>query len=156
MRWMLTVWVLASALALAAPSAMAQSKSGSLQIDRPVARATPPGARTAAVFFTIDNAGNTADRLLRASTPIAGGVVLHQMVQTGEVMTMRAIPSLEIIPGGRLELVPGGYHLMLIDLKQPLKTGDRPGYTDLLNVLHGDRDGSCRGRGRDCPKQAPS
>src|ERR1700693_55217 len=97
MRWMLAVWVLTSALALAAaPDATREDKSGSLRIERPFARATPPGAKTAAVFFTIDNAGKTTDRLLRASTPIAGGVVLHQMAQTGEVMTMRAVPSLEI------------------------------------------------------------
>jgi len=126
MRWMLAVWALTNALALAAaPNATREHEFGSLRIDRPFARATPPGAKTAAVYFTIDNAGNTTDRLLRASTPIAGGVVLHQMAQTGGMMTMRAVPSLEIIPGGRLELAPGGYHLMLIDLKQPLKTGDR-------------------------------
>jgi hypothetical protein len=47
------------------------------------------------------------------------------MAQTDGMMTMRAVPSLEIIPGGRVELGPGAYHLMLIDLKQPLKAGDK-------------------------------
>lgn len=123
---MLAVLALTSALApWAASGAAREDEYGSLRIDRPFARATPPGAKTAAVFLTIDNAGKTTDRLLRASTPIAGGVVLHQMAETGGMMTMRAVPSFEIIPGGRLELAPGGYHLMLIDLKQPLKTGDR-------------------------------
>lgn len=125
MRWMLAVWALTSALALAAgPDAPQEYKFGAVRIDRLFARATPPGAKTAAVYLTIDNAGAT-DRLLRASTPIAGGVVLHQMVQKGGMMTMRAVPSLEIIQGGKLELEPGGYHLMLIDLKQPLKSGER-------------------------------
>jgi copper(I)-binding protein len=97
----------------------------SLRIDHPFARATPPGAKTGGVFVTIDNASNQSDRLLRASTPIAAGVVLHQMVVDGGVMKMRAVPSLEINPGGRLELKPNGYHLMLLDLKQPLKVGEK-------------------------------
>ena len=123
---MLAVSALTSALVLAAgPGAKHEYEFGSLRIDRPIARATPPGAKTGAVFFTIDNAGNTTDRLLHASTPVAAGVALHQMAQAGGMMTMRAVPSLEIRPGGRLELGPGGYHLMLVDLKQPLKTGDR-------------------------------
>ena len=120
------VFALAACAAFAAnPSSPAEYRFEPLRIDRPIARATPPGAKTGAVFFTIDNAGNRADRLLRASTPIAAGVVLHQMTQSGGMMTMRAVPSLEIGPGMKLELGPGAYHLMLIDLKQPLKAGER-------------------------------
>ena len=100
-------------------------RTDSLRIDHPLARATPPGARTGAVFFTVSNAGNQTDRLLRASTPIAAGVVLHQMAFDGGVMKMRAVPSVEVRPGGRLELKPNGYHLMLLDLKQPLKIGEK-------------------------------
>ena len=110
-----------SSAALCAPEYLTDS----LRIDHRLARATPPGAKTGAVFFTIFNVGNTTDRLLRASTPMAAGVVLHQMVLDGEMMKMRAVPSLEIRSGGRLELKPNGYHLMLLDLKQPLKIGEK-------------------------------
>lgn len=108
----------------------------SLRIDHPFARATPPGAKTAAVFFTLDNAGNTEDRLLHASTPIAAGVVIHQMVLEDGVMRMRAVPSIDVIPGGRVEFSPAaGYHLMLLDLKQSLKAGDR--FPMTLTFEHG-------------------
>jgi copper(I)-binding protein len=113
-------------VALAAWPAFAakEFRADPLLIMDPIARATPPGARTGAVYFTVDNAGNNSDRLLRASTPVAGGVVLHQMAVEDGVMKMRAIPSVEIRPGARLELAPDGYHLMLVDLKQPLRTGE--------------------------------
>jgi periplasmic copper chaperone A len=100
-------------------------RADQLRIGHPFARATPPGARTGAVFFTVDNAAKEADRLLRASTPIAAGVVLHQMALEDGVMKMRAVPSVEVRSGGRLELKPNGYHLMLLDLKQPLKAGEK-------------------------------
>jgi copper(I)-binding protein len=100
-------------------------RTDSLRIDHPFARATPPGARTGVVFFIVANAGNVTDRLLRASTPIAAGVVLHQTTFEDGVMKMRAVPSVEVRPGGRLELKPNGYHLMLLDLKQPLKLGEK-------------------------------
>jgi copper(I)-binding protein len=100
-------------------------RADELRIDHPFARATPPGARTGAVFFTVVNAGKETDRLLRASTPIAAGVVLHQMALEDGVMKMRAVPSVEVRSGGRLELKPNGYHLMLLDLKQPLKVGEK-------------------------------
>src|SRR5208282_553447 len=51
----------------------------SLRIDHPFARATPPGAKTGAVFFTVENVGSTEDRLVHAFTPIAAGVAIHQM-----------------------------------------------------------------------------
>lgn len=116
---------LAGATALAASAPAQPYKFDNLTIDQPVARATPPGAKTGLVFFSIDNASNRAERLLRASTPVAAGVVMHQMAQSGGMMTMRAVPSLEIGPGMKLELGPGGYHLMLVDLRQQLKVGER-------------------------------
>ena len=126
MHWIAIILAVAGTAAVAAaPAPPREYQFDTLRIDQPVARATPPGARTGAVYFTIDNASNRAERLLRASTPIAAGVVLHQMVQRGGMMTMRAVPSLEIGPGARVELGSGGYHLMLIDLKQPLRNGDR-------------------------------
>jgi periplasmic copper chaperone A len=121
-------WIpLTLAAGLAALPALAadQYRLESLRIDHPFARATPPGAKTGGVFLTVDNAGNTADRLVRASTPVAAAVALHQVVLDNGVMRMRAVPSVEVIPGGRLELTPSGYHLMLLDLKQPLKAGER-------------------------------
>ncbi|HEX8012164.1 MAG TPA: copper chaperone PCu(A)C [Casimicrobiaceae bacterium] len=94
-------------------------------IERPIARATVPGAKSGAVFFTISNAGSTTDRLVRASVPVAAGVALHQMAVDEGMMKMRAVPSIELRPGARLELKPGGYHLMLLDLKGPLKAGEK-------------------------------
>jgi len=116
--------LLSAAIAVWPALAAKEYRADKLLIMDPIARATPPGARTGAVYFTIDNAGNETDRLLRASTPIAGGVSLHQMAFEDGLMKMRAIPSLEIRPGGRLELKPDGYHLMLVDLKQPLRAGE--------------------------------
>src|SRR5260370_756721 len=60
-----------------------------------------------------------------SSAPVAAGVALHQMAVEGGMMKMRAVPSLELRPGARIELQPGGYHLMLLDLKHPLKAGDK-------------------------------
>jgi copper(I)-binding protein len=116
--------LLSAALAAWPALAAKEYRADTLLIMDPVAHATPPGAKTGAVYFTVDNASNESERLVRASTPIAGGVSLHQMAFEGGVMKMRAIPSVEIGPGGRLELKPDGYHLMLVDLKEPLRAGE--------------------------------
>ena len=96
----------------------------SLRIEHPFARATPPGARVAGVFLTIENTGRQPDRLLRVSSPVAGVAELHEMKMDAGMMKMRAVQSLEVKPGESLVLKPGGYHVMLTELKQPLKTGD--------------------------------
>ncbi len=64
-------------------------------------------------------------RLVGASSPVAGVVEIHEMVMEGSVMKMRAISGLDLPPGRSVELKPGGYHVMLMDLKRPLKAGDR-------------------------------
>ena len=95
-----------------------------LTIDHPFARATPPGAKSGGAFLVVDNAGNTPDRLLRATSAAAGAVELHQMAMDNGIMRMRALAAMDVPPGGRLELKPGGYHLMMVDIKQPFKAGD--------------------------------
>jgi copper(I)-binding protein len=97
----------------------------SLQVSSPFARATPPGARVAGAFMTIKNQGTETDRLVSASSPVAGLVEIHEMAMDGGMMKMRAIKGIDVKPGTAVELKPGGYHVMLEDLKQPLKEGDR-------------------------------
>jgi len=112
------------ALALSSPAALADDyQLKELVIDHPYARATPPGATTGGAYVTVRNKGATTDRLLAASTPAAKFVEIHEMSMDGGMMKMRAIPGIEIKPGARIELKPGGYHLMLLDLKEPLKSG---------------------------------
>jgi copper(I)-binding protein len=98
---------------------------GSLQISQPWSRATPKGATTAAGYLKITNTGTTSDRLIGGSSPVAGRVEVHEMSMDKGVMKMRPVKDgLEIKPGASVELKPGSYHVMLIDLKQPIKKGD--------------------------------
>jgi periplasmic copper chaperone A len=112
------------ALVLASAVAAADFQLKALGIKGPFARATPPGAKTAGAFMTIENQGDNADLLVSASSPLAGAVEIHEMRMDGEMMRMREIRDLEIKPGATVALRPGGRHLMLLDLKQPLKQGD--------------------------------
>jgi hypothetical protein len=65
-----------------------------------------------------------ASRLVSASSPVAGIVEIHEMAMEGSVMKMRAIPGLDLPAGKPVDLKPGGFHVMLMDLKQPLKAGE--------------------------------
>lgn len=85
-------------------------------------RATPPGARTAAAYLTIANAGE-ADRLLGATTPAARSVEVHAHTTEGGMQRMVRLPELALPAGETVRLVPGGPHLMLIDITGPLAAG---------------------------------
>jgi copper(I)-binding protein len=77
---------------------------------------------------SIQNTGKLADQLISARTPVAERVELHQMQMDNNVMKMRAVPAIELPAQAELRMMHGsadGYHLMLINLKQPLKDGDR-------------------------------
>jgi periplasmic copper chaperone A len=93
-------------------------------LDHPWSRATPPGAQVGAGYMTIKTTGNAADRLVSATSDIADKVEIHEMSMTDGVMKMRQIQGLDIPAGKPVELKPGGYHIMFIGLKQPLKVGD--------------------------------
>jgi hypothetical protein len=116
--------MLSVVVALGTASATAQSSArDSLRIEHPYARPTPPGARTGGAYLTIDNRGNEPDRLLRVATPAAGVAEIHSMAMEGNVMRMRAVAAVEIPAHATTALKPGGYHVMLMDLKQPLVVG---------------------------------
>ncbi len=95
-----------------------------VSVEQPWTRATPPGAKVGAGFMQLRNAG-AADRVVGASSPVAGRVEMHVTVREGDVMKMREVKSFEVPAGGGFELKPGGAHLMLVDLKRQLKLGDK-------------------------------
>jgi uncharacterized protein YcnI len=100
-------------------------KVGAITVEAPWSRATPGGAQVAGGFMRITNTGTTPDRLVGGTSSIAGRFQLHAMSMTDNVMRMRELDNgLEIKPGQTVELKPGGYHAMLLDLKAPLKEGD--------------------------------
>jgi hypothetical protein len=114
---------LAAALAPAAVHAHGAS-AGGVTVAHPWARATPGGATVGAAYMEITAAAGAGDRLVSASSPVAGRVELHTHTHDGGVMRMRKVDAIAIPPGGSAVLKPMGDHVMLIDLKQPLKEGD--------------------------------
>ena len=119
---MVRVAFVLAALAFGA-SAYAQ-QAGSLQITGAWARATPKGAQVGGGYLKITNNGNTPDRLLSGSSPVAGKFELHEMSTSGGVARMRELTTgLEIKPGETIELKPGGNHVMFVGLKQALERG---------------------------------
>jgi periplasmic copper chaperone A len=119
--------LLAAAPALVpAPAPAQEFKAGAIMIEAPWIRATPAGAQVAGGYMKIENTGKEADRLLGGSTAIAGKFEIHEMQMSGTIMRMRELDKgLEVPPGGSVELKPGSYHLMLMDLKAQPKAGDR-------------------------------
>ncbi|MGQ0673517.1 MAG: copper chaperone PCu(A)C [Hyphomicrobium sp.] len=111
-------------LALVSPTA-AHAADAAITVENLWARATPGGATVGAAYGVIRNAGADADRLMAIATPLAGRAEIHTHSELDGVMQMRRIEALDIAAGGSAVLAPGGHHLMLFDLKQPLKAGDR-------------------------------
>src|SRR6202051_346844 len=111
---------------LAAPVHAQEVRAGDLVITQAWSRATPGGAKIGGGYLTIENKGATPDRLIGGSADVAGKVEVHEMATNNGVMTMRPLDKgLLIEPGKAVKLGPGGYHLILLDLKRPLKQGDK-------------------------------
>jgi copper(I)-binding protein len=100
-----------------------------IQVTQPIAPARPEGIKTGAVFFqSIRNTGAAADKMISARSAVAERVELHRMVMDGSMMRMREVPEVLLPPGDGPSFQQGkadAYHLMLINLKRPLKEGDR-------------------------------
>jgi copper(I)-binding protein len=122
------------ALALSAVPWPASPQTSSIRIDNAWARraAMAPGgpgagaaAANGAVYATISNRGEAADAVVSAASDAARVVELHETKNEGGVMSMRPITKMSVPAGGRLELKPGSYHVMLLGLTRDLKPGDR-------------------------------
>jgi len=142
------------ALAVIAGAAFAHGSTvGDIEIGHPYAKPSLPGTTNGAAYFaTLENTGNSADRLLRASTPMATRVELHTMaVDAQGVMRMREIDGIALAPHAKIQMRPGsGMHLMLIGLKEPLKDGarfpmtldfERAGKVEVTVIVEGDSSG---------------
>jgi periplasmic copper chaperone A len=116
------------AIAIAALSFAAYATDvmlGELKIHHPWTYATPAGAKVGAGFMVLHNGGKEADQLVSASSPVAGKTEIHTHVREFGIMRMRAVDSIEIGGGQKVELKPGGFHIMFFELKQALKEGEK-------------------------------
>lgn len=108
------------AAALLASTVAAQAQT---TVAEPWVRSTVAGQKATGAFLQITSA--TGGTLVSAASPVAGVVEIHEMTMDGNVMKMRALPKGLTLPAGQaVALKPGGLHVMLMDLKQPLKAGD--------------------------------
>lgn len=110
---------LAAAALLAASPVLAAAQ---VSVSDPWVRATVPQQQASGAFMTLT--APQGARLVEARSPVAATVEVHEMKREGDVMRMRAIPSLELPPGKAVKLEPGGFHVMLMGLKQTLNAGD--------------------------------
>ena len=112
---------------IAGSSARAEEvKAGDLVISQAWSRATPNGAKIGTGYFTIENKGTTADKLVGVSGEVSDKIEVHEMSMNNGVMKMRPVDGgLTIEPGKTIKLAPNGYHLMIMDLKGPLKQGGK-------------------------------
>lgn len=118
--------LLAMSLAFAGSAAAHDYEIGSLAIKHPWSRATPKGASVAGGYMTITNKGTTSDRLIGGTVEAAKRFEIHEMSVEGGVMKMRELPKgLEIAPGATVELKPGSYHVMMMNLSKPFTQGDK-------------------------------
>lgn len=109
----------AAGLLLASSALYAQG----VDVSQAWVRPTVQGQKTSGGFMTLT--AKESAQLVGVSTPVAGVAEVHEMKMDGDVMKMRAVPALDLPAGQAVQLKPGGYHLMLMDLKQPLVKGSQ-------------------------------
>ena len=115
-------------LSLLLPALLVQAHeytAGELHIEHPWSREMPAVAPTAAAYFVVHNKGAEADRLLSVSTPHAGKAELHEHIHADGLMKMQQVQNVAIPAGGEVKFEPMGYHVMLFNLKQQAKDGER-------------------------------
>ncbi len=122
----------ACSLVLAGPVAAQTSAS------EPWVRGTVAQQKATGAFMTLTSV--SGGKLLSVSSPAAGVVEIHEMKMEGSTMKMAAVSALELPAGKAVELKPGGYHVMLMDLKQPLKAGDSVALTLVVEGRDGKKE----------------
>ena len=118
------------ALACAALVLTAASAHAQVTVKDPWVRGTVAGQKATGAFLQLTT--TEAVRLVEARSGAAKIVEIHEMRMEGDRMMMQAVPGLDLVPGKTLELKPGGYHVMLIDVVKPLNAGDKVPLTLVL------------------------
>lgn len=114
--------LLVLAATLAAPL-HATAAGATVQVADPYVRAVPAGQDQTAAYMILRNTGKQDAALVKAESPAARAVELHTVISEGGMMKMRPVPKMEVKAGGEARLQPGGFHIMLIGMKEPLKEG---------------------------------
>ena len=115
--------LLTAALLAAGPGFAHDFTLGDIRIIKPWSRPLPAVARNGAAYMTLTNQGGAPDRLVAVSTPRARVAELHNHTMEGGVMKMRPVDAIELAPGASVTLEPGGLHIMMMDLREPLVEG---------------------------------
>lgn len=126
--------ILTALLLTLSASAWAQT---AVKIEDAWVRGTVAQQKATGAFMRLTPSQNA--RLVAASSPVAGVVEIHEMALQNDIMKMRQIPGLDLAAGRTMELKPGGYHVMLMDLKQPMKGGDTVPLTLVFEDAAGKR-----------------
>lgn len=95
-----------------------------ISVQDPYVRLAPPNAPATGAFMVIKNNGDKDVKVLKADNPVSKVTELHTHLNEGGVMKMRPVPAIEVKAKGQVVLQPGGLHVMMIDLKAPMKEGD--------------------------------
>jgi copper(I)-binding protein len=127
-----------AAAALACALAALPAPAGELAVTNAWSRATPPVAKVGVIYFTLRNDTRKSDRLLKLSTPVAAKAEVHRTEVQDGIARMREVAVLHVEAGQTLEFEPGGMHVMLIGLREPL-VGGRTYDLDLLFEVAGPR-----------------
>jgi copper(I)-binding protein len=136
---------LLATLLLAAPAAVLAQAAAPVTVQGAWARTIVPGQQSSGAYMTLT--AREPLTLLGADTPAADIVEIHQMKMEGDIMKMRAAESLPLQAGKPVQLAPGGFHFMLMDLKDPFKAGTQ------IPITLRFRDG--KGKVRTLPLRVP-
>jgi len=110
--------------------------ASSIEIDDAYVRATPPGLPNSAAFLTVKNTTSSDIDIIKASSDIAQNVELHTHDMKDGIMKMYQVPKITVPKNAEVTLKPGGYHVMLIGLNNPLKVGENVALT--LELSNGE------------------
>jgi copper(I)-binding protein len=119
---MLKVSLLATAMLIS--TGVLAATADQVSVQDAYVRLAPPGAPATGAYMVIRNAGDKDVKVVKADNPVSRATEIHNHINDGGVMRMRPVPAIEVRAKGEAVLKPGSLHIMLIDLKTPMKEGD--------------------------------
>lgn len=127
MKW--NLWLLGLCCWAATAPLLAQTMAERVLVEQAWVRQPPPNVPAAGAFMTLRNPGQQEIQLVGASNGASVRTELHTHLHEDGMMKMRKVAFIPVKPGGETQLNPGGYHIMLLELTQTLKDGDKIPFT---------------------------